>query len=242
MCAQEKGGSIDGSPGKLSYVLDGDHTALPFFIVFLYITKYKKEKSHLLRKEPGHPSLRRRSEVDRQRVGERPFSYPQCSTRRNFHPSRGPERKPVTLLPGVHAGGLLRPTVSPPGDELSHVAITGKEDRQTNQDKEDALKNGEKEADDPKDEEGDSGYVSEGTHGGALLTGVKGSACGAGRGVRYYYTSRPRPSFPRHICLEEGAFFPVKGPATSRFDIVNGTDEGRGGEVLEKERAETLIP
>jgi hypothetical protein len=48
--------------------------------------------------------------------------------------------------------------------------------------------------------------------------------------------------FPRQICLEKGALFPVKDPATSRLDIVNGTDEGGGGEVLEKEGAESLIP
>jgi hypothetical protein len=58
------------------------------------------------------------------------------------------------------------------------VAIVGKEDRQTDQDKEDALKNREKEPDDPKDEKGDPGDVSEDNHA-ALLMGLKGVSCGA---------------------------------------------------------------
>jgi hypothetical protein len=43
------------------------------------------------------------------------------------------------------------------------------------------------------------------------------------------------------IRLEEGALLPVKGPAAARLDLVDGTEEGGGGEILEKEGAEPLI-
>jgi hypothetical protein len=44
------------------------------------------------------------------------------------------------------------------------------------------------------------------------------------------------------IRLEEGALLPVKGPAAARLDLVDGTEEDGGAEILKKEGAEALIP